>query len=123
MPARVVGAADDVPSAWRREQRSARSALFRSDDGAASWYRVGEGLPDDLPSMIWGLARHPHEPASVFAGTGAIDRGDPGAPTVAEAPGVCDAPGTVLLSRDRGASWEPLPLTLPADRVLWAAVD
>jgi hypothetical protein len=123
LPTMLVGSADGVPSAWRREERSARGAVFRSDDGAASWYRVGEGLPDDLPAMVWALAHHPHDPDAVFAGLGAIDRGDPLAPTVVAAPGVCDGPGEVLLSRDRGASWEPLPLGLPADRVLWAAAD
>jgi hypothetical protein len=123
LPTMLVGAADDVPSAWRREERGAFGAVFRSDDGARSWYRVGAGLPETLDAMVWGLTPHPHDPNAVFAGLGAIDRGDPLAPTVASAPGVNDAPGAVLLTRDRGATWERLPLDLAADRVLWAAAD
>jgi photosystem II stability/assembly factor-like uncharacterized protein len=119
----LVGTADDVPSAWRREERGARSAVFRSDDAAESWYRVGKGLPDEMDAMIWHLTPHPHDPNAVFGGVGAIDRGDPLAPTVRTAPGVCDGPGEVILSRDRGESWERLYLSLPADRVLWAAAD
>ena len=123
LPTMLVATGEDVPSAWRREQCGARSALFRSDDAAESWYRVGEGLPAELDAMIWGLTRHPTDPNAVFAATGAIDRGDPLAPTVKSAPGVCDGPGRVLLSRDRGLSWQDLGLDLPADRVLWAATE
>ena len=123
LPTMLVGAADGVPSAWRREERAARAAVFRSDDAAQSWYRVGAGLPDVMDAMVWALARHPHDPSAVFAGIGAIDRGDPLAPTVASSPGVSDGPGEVLLTRDRGESWQRLPLALAADRVLWAAAD
>lgn len=122
-PTMLVCTADGVPSAWRREERGARAAIFRSDDAARSWYRVGAGLAEELDAMIWGLAPHPHDPDAVFAGLGAIDRGDPLAPTVPSAPGVCDGPGTVLLTRDRGLSWQRLALELPADRVLLAAAD
>ena len=122
-PTMLVGAADDVPSAWRREERGARAAVFRSDDGAQSWYRAGKDLPEAMDAMVWALTPHPHDPHAVFAGTGAIDRGDPLAPTVPSAPGVNDAPGEVLLTRDRGESWQRLPLALAADRVLWAAAD
>ncbi len=122
-PTMLVCAADDVPGAWRREAKSARAAMFRSDDGAESWYRVGQSLPDVMDAMIWGLAPHPLDPNAVFAGVGAIDRGDPLAPIVPTVPAVCDGPGEVLLTRDRGESWQHLDLTLPADRVLWAAAD
>lgn len=123
LPTMLVGAADGVPSAWRREERGASGAVFRSDDGAASWYQVGKGLPEVMDAMVWGLTPHPHDPHAVFAGLGAIDRGDPLAPTVASAPGVNDGPGEVFVTHDRGESWQRLPLTLAADRVLWAAAD
>jgi hypothetical protein len=122
-PTMLVCAADDVPGAWRREAKSARAAMFRSDDGAAAWYRVGQGFPDDLEAMIWGLAPHPLDPNAIFAGIGAIDRGDPLAPLAPAVPAVSDGPGEVWLSRDRGESWQRLPITLPADRVLWATPD
>jgi hypothetical protein len=120
-PTMLICAADDVPGAWRRETKPARAAIFRSDDGADSWYRVGQGLPEVMDAMIWGLTPHPLDGDAAFAGVGAIDRGDPLAPIVPTAPAVCDGPGEVLLTRDRGVSWERLDLTLPADRVLWAA--
>jgi photosystem II stability/assembly factor-like uncharacterized protein len=122
-PTMLVCAADDVPGAWRREEKPARAALFRSDDCAQSWYRVGKSLPDVMPAMIWGLTPHPHDASAVFAGIGAIDRGDPLAPIVPTAPAVCDGPGEVLLTRDRGENWQRLALGLAADRVLWAAAD
>ncbi len=123
LPTMLVCAADDVPGAWRREQKPARAAVFRSVDGAKSWHRVGEGLPDIMEAMIWGLTPHPLDDNAVFAGVGAVDRGDPLAPMVATAPAVCDTPGEVLLTRDRGETWQRLSLTLPADRVLWASAD
>ncbi|HLH25721.1 MAG TPA: hypothetical protein VK066_24655 [Chloroflexota bacterium] len=123
VPTMLVCAADDVPGAWRREAKSARAAIFRSDDEAESWYRVGHGLPEIMDAMVWGFTPHPTDPNAVFAGVGAIDRGDPLAPLAPTVPAVCDGPGEVLLTRDRGESWQHLDLTLPADRVLWAAAD
>ena len=64
--------------------------------------------------MIWGLAPHPMDPNAVFAGVGAIDRGDPLAPLVPTVPAVCDGPGEVLLTRDRGESWQLIIKGLPA---------
>ncbi|MGH7773122.1 MAG: hypothetical protein ACREQA_12925 [Candidatus Binatia bacterium] len=31
--------------------------------------------------------------------------------------------GTILITRDRGESWQKLNIELPADRVLWAVAD
>jgi photosystem II stability/assembly factor-like uncharacterized protein len=121
LPQLLVAAADGSPGFWRREVRGARATLFRSDDGAASWYRVGRDLPEELDVMVWALTPHPHDPNAVFAGLGAVNRGEavdtPSNGSVALEGG----PGEVLLSRDRGDTWQRLDLRLPADRVLWAA--
>src|SRR5579871_535219 len=67
-PTMLIATADGSPGFWRREERGARSAIFRSDDEAASWQRVGEGLAHDMDQMVWSLARHPSDPSAVFAG-------------------------------------------------------
>ncbi len=122
-PQLLLTTADGSPGVWRRESCGARAAMFRSDDCAASWYRVGKDLPEEMETMVWALARHPHDPNAVFAGLGAVNRGEavdtPSNGSVA----LCDSPGEIRLSRDRGDTWERLDLRLPADRVLWAAGD
>jgi photosystem II stability/assembly factor-like uncharacterized protein len=110
----LLATADGSPGFWRRENRGARAALFTSNDNAQSWQRVTQGLPDDLDSMIWALVHHPHEPKTVFAGFGNVARG--------HASGAGGA-GDLMISRDRGHSWERLDINLPADRVLWAAPE
>ena len=57
---------------------------------------------------------HPYDPNAVFAGLGDVARG--------HASGSGGA-GKILLSRDRGESWQEIKIELPADRVLWAAAD
>lgn len=113
-PTMLLATADKSPGYWRRESRGAKAAVFRSDDCAESWYRVGNGLPDDLDPMIWALTPHPHDSDSVFAGLGAVARGH------ASGPG---DPGSILVSHDRGKNWQALPIELPADRVLYAGAD
>jgi len=113
-PAMLLATADKSPGFWRREGRGARAALFKSADCAQSWQRIGKGLADDLDPMVWALVHHPHDPNAVFAGLGAVARG--------HASGSGGA-GTILVSRDRGESWQELKIDLPADRVLWAAAD
>ena len=113
-PTMLIATGDKSPGFWRRENRGARAAIFRSDDCARSWQRVGRGLPDDLDSMVWALVHHPEDPDAVFAGLGLVARG--------HASGTGGA-GQLLVTRDRGESWQELPIQLPADRVLWAAVD
>ena len=49
----LIGAADASPGFWRRENRGARAAIFKSTDGAESWTRVTNGLADELDSMVW----------------------------------------------------------------------
>jgi photosystem II stability/assembly factor-like uncharacterized protein len=113
-PAMLIATADGSPGFWRRENRGARAALFKSTDNAQSWTRVTHGLPEDLDSMIWALAHHPVDRRAVFAGFGNVARG--------HASGSGGA-GDLMLSRDMGDSWERLDIDLPADRVLWAAAD
>ena len=57
-PTMILATADQSPGFWRRENRGARAALFKSADGAESWTRITNGLADDLDSMIWALVHH-----------------------------------------------------------------
>jgi BNR-Asp box repeat len=94
---------------WAEGARGARCALYRSDDGAASWRRVGVGadLPAEMDPMIWGLVRHPHDPNAIFAGTGEVARG------YAFGTG---GRGAILLSSDQGESWAAIKRDLRAVR-------
>ncbi len=121
-PTMLIATADGSPGFWRREERGARAAVFRSDDCAESWYRVGKDLPDDMDEMIWALARHPHDADAVFGGVGSVNRGEAVHQTL-PGPALRDGPGQVLLTRDRGESWQRLDLDVPAVRVLWPAAD
>lgn len=113
-PTMLLATADKSPGFWRREGRGARAALFKSKDCAQSWRRLGRGIPENLDPMIWALVHHPYDPDAVFAGLGDVARG--------HASGSGGA-GKILLSRDRGESWQEIKINLPADRVLWAAAD
>ena len=113
-PVMLIAAADGSPGFWRRENRGARAAIFKSTNGAQTWTRVTDGLADDLDSMIWALVHHPTDHRAVFAGFGNVARG--------HASGAGGA-GDLMISRDMGDSWERLDIELPADRVLWAAAD
>jgi hypothetical protein len=111
-PAMLIATGDKSPGFWYREQRGARSALFRSLDRGRSWERVGEGLPDDLDPMVWTLSNHPTDPNGAFAGLGEVDRG-----SASRKGGV----GMIYATSDRGATWQKLPIDVSALRVLWAA--
>jgi photosystem II stability/assembly factor-like uncharacterized protein len=113
-PVMLIATADGSPGFWRRENRGARAALFKSTNGAQSWTRVTNGVADDLDSMIWALVHHPTDHRAVFAGLGNVARG--------HASGAGGA-GDLMISRDMGDSWERLDIDLPADRVLWAAAE
>jgi hypothetical protein len=112
-PTMVIGTADHSPGYWDRPGR-ARSAMFRSNDCAQSWERVGEGLPDVMTAMISTVVRHPMDKNAVFAGVGEVSRGHAHGPA---------GPGAIFVSRDRGASWQDLNLAMPAERVLWVTPD
>jgi len=115
-PTMLMATADHSPGYWDRENgvRSARAAIFRSEDNAASWQRVVEGLPDEIAAMISTLAPHPTDPNVAYAGMGEVSRG--------HAHGEAGR-GWIAVTRDRGESWQDLGVDLPADRVVWAAPE
>jgi photosystem II stability/assembly factor-like uncharacterized protein len=100
--------------AWTPGLRGARAALFRSRDLAQSWERLTEGVPEELDPMIWALVRHPADDDSAFGGLGEVSRG--------YASGTGGA-GAIMVTRDRGDSWQTLDLRLPAVRKLALARD
>ncbi|MPZ14994.1 MAG: hypothetical protein GEU73_11325 [Chloroflexi bacterium] len=112
-PTMLIATADQSPGYWDRPGL-AQSAVFRSHDCAQSWHRVGEGIPDCLEPMVWALAHHPHDEDAVFAGLGNVSRGH------AAGGG---GQGVIMVTRDRGDSWQPLDVELPADRVLLATAE
>ncbi|MFC4786834.1 WD40/YVTN/BNR-like repeat-containing protein [Nocardioides sp. MAHUQ-72] len=74
--------------------------VYRSDDHAASWQSIADGLPADFgfPVVV-----HPHEPDTVYVFP--INGGDGRYPPQAKA--------RVWRSRDAGESWEELGKGLP----------
>ena len=110
----LIGTAEGSPGFWRRENRGARAAIYKSIDGANTWTRITNGLAADLDSMVWALVHHPTDDNAVFAGFGNVARG--------HASGAGGS-GDLMISRDRGDSWQRLDIDLPADRVLWAAAE
>jgi photosystem II stability/assembly factor-like uncharacterized protein len=96
---------------WHKEVAGARAALYRSDNGARSWRRIGagHGLPEEMGPMIWSLRPHPHQPQALFAGTGEVARG--------YAFGTAGR-GAILFSEDEGEHWRGLVDNLPALRQL-----
>jgi hypothetical protein len=111
-PAIIIGTADKSPGGWRRPER-ARGAMFRSVDGAQSWHRIALEWGEAFRPMPWAFAPHPDDPNAVFVGLGEVNRGPGTGPT---------GPGSIVLSRDRGDSWEQIA-NVPGARVLWAAPD
>jgi len=112
-PTMLMATADHSPGYWDRPDgiRSARAAIFRSDDCAESWHRVVEGLPETIHAMISTLANHPSDPNTAYAGMGEVSRG--------HAHGEAGR-GWISMTQDRGESWQDIGVDLPADRVLWA---
>lgn len=74
--------------------------VYRSDDGAASWVEITEGLPTDFG---FGIAVHPQNPDTVWVcpSISGYEHWVPGAEMA------------VYRSRDRGASWTKLTRGLP----------
>lgn len=96
---------------WHKGAAGARAALYRSDDGARSWRRIGagQGLPEEMGPMIWSLRPHPSEAKTLFAGTGEVARG--------YAFGTAGR-GAILQSDDEGESWHTIAMALAALRQL-----
>ncbi|MPZ13085.1 MAG: hypothetical protein GEU73_01435 [Chloroflexi bacterium] len=111
-PTLLCATADKSPGSWE-EPGHAEGAVFRSRDGARSWERVGEGLPDLIEEAIWGFVKHPLDDDGAFFGLGKMYL----------RPGFENGPGSALMTRNRGDSWTRLELDLPAVRALWAAPD
>jgi len=109
-PTMVIATADHSPGSWARPE-FARSAVFRSVDGAKNWERVLEGFEEEMNPMVWALHPHPLNKNAAFAGVGHVIRGPADGPT---------GPGSIHITRDRGQSFEKL-IDIPGDRVLWAA--
>jgi photosystem II stability/assembly factor-like uncharacterized protein len=112
-PTMLIATADKSPGYWQRPER-AQTAFFRSTDGAQSWERVGSNLPENMPAWAYTLVAHPSNPDGAFAGIGDAVRGG-GYPTYGE--------GSILATRDRGDTWDPLPVEVSATWALWAAPD
>lgn len=74
--------------------------VYRSDDAAADWISIADGLPSDFgfPMVV-----HPHEPDTIFVFP--IQGGDGRYPV--------DGRALVWRSRDAGGTWEPLGTGLP----------
>ncbi|HEY3118478.1 MAG TPA: hypothetical protein VGK54_17175, partial [Chloroflexota bacterium] len=110
-PTMLIATADKSPGSWNRPE-GAKGALFRSDDAGGSWHQIGAGLPDSTPELTWALVPNPHDPNGVFIGMGGAFRG-----------GGDTSPGTILQTRDRGDTWEPIAAAVPPVRALWAAPE
>jgi serine/threonine protein kinase/photosystem II stability/assembly factor-like uncharacterized protein len=74
--------------------------LYRSDDGADTWNDIAQGLPSDFG---FAMATHPHDPDCVYIVPMESDEFR------------CTPEGRlgVYLTRNAGASWEPLTRGLP----------
>jgi photosystem II stability/assembly factor-like uncharacterized protein len=113
-PTMLISTGDKSPGSWNRPA-GARGAIFRSTDCAQSWHRVGagRGLPEEMRERAWFFVRHPHNEDGVFAGFGRYPY-----------PNVDTGAGSIMLTRDRGDTWEKME-GIQAKPVwgLWAAPD
>lgn len=125
-PAMVVTTADGSPGhwpatrermGWDHRQRGALAALFKSEDCAQSWQRLGAGggLPEEMQPMIWALSAHPLDRDGIFAAVGESST----VPTPSRACGQ----GSVMASADRGATWRTLATGFAAAESIYAAAD
>jgi len=113
-PTMLISTGDHSPGSWNRPE-GARGAIFRSVDRGESWHRagVGAGLPEEMLERAWMFVRHPHNEDGVFAALGRYPY-----------PNVDTGAGTMVLTRDRGDSWEALAdIRVRSAWGLWAAAD
>jgi photosystem II stability/assembly factor-like uncharacterized protein len=113
-PTILISTGDHSPGSWRRRD-GARGAIFRSVDCAESWHRtgVGNGLPQEMRERAWQFVPHPHNEDGAYAALGCYPY-----------PNVDTGAGTIVLTRDRGDSWEALnDIHIRSAWGLWAAAD
>jgi photosystem II stability/assembly factor-like uncharacterized protein len=114
-PTMFLAGANGSPAFWDRPT-GAEGIILRSNDGGENWHQVFPGrrggMPEKLPWMTWALVWHPVDANTVFAGMGDVARGYTAGPR---------GSGALFLSPDRGDSWQPAALNVPAIRVLWVA--
>ena len=120
------------PLTWRIYRRIEESAIRRSaravfttqgtrdmyaarypEKPASHWAVIENGFDEEMKPMVWALAKHPNDESTAYAGVGHVSRGPAQGPK---------GPGSLHVTRDRGASWQKL-LDVPGDRVLWAAAE
>jgi photosystem II stability/assembly factor-like uncharacterized protein len=88
------------PSRPERLYLQNHGGVYRSDDEAATWKSIADGLPSDFG---FAMVVHPHEPDTIF--TFPIGAGESRYPP--------DARARVWRSQDAGETWEPLDKGLP----------
>ncbi|HEY3118643.1 MAG TPA: hypothetical protein VGK54_18020 [Chloroflexota bacterium] len=109
-PTMLLAAADRSPGYWQRPEGS-RSAIYQSTDAARSWHWVGEGLEQENPAMVNMLVNHPADRNGAFAAFGGHRVADD------------KKGGSIMVTHDRGDSWEDLKIELPPAIGLWAAAE
>lgn len=113
-PTILISTGDHSPGSWNRRD-GARGAIFRSEDRGESWHRtgVGAGLPEEMRERAWMFVPHPHSEDGVFAALGRYPY-----------PNVDTGAGTIVLTRDRGDTWESLrDIRVRSVWGVWAAAD
>jgi photosystem II stability/assembly factor-like uncharacterized protein len=75
-----LATANGSPPSWIRDG-GAKSAIYRSEDGARTWQQLTGDLPDSLEQMVWGLVGDPEDDARLYAAIGngvwqSANRGD-----------------------------------------------
>ena len=70
-----------------KETGGAHATILRSDDRAASWQKLSNGLPHENPYMVSGVSINPTDPDNVF---------------------VSYTEGTLYASSDGGESWRQI---------------
>ncbi len=90
--------------AWGHTTHGAGSGVYKSNDGGATWTRLGGGLPDGPRIGRVGLAIAPSKPEVVYA---LVDNYNPASPSAGRGQGAAAERigGEVYRSDDRGATW------------------
>jgi photosystem II stability/assembly factor-like uncharacterized protein len=116
----LLATGDGSPAHWERPG-VARSAIYRSADGASSWEPVGGGLPEGMEAMPWAMAAHPEDGRSAYAGFGQVSRGRAEVDSSQSWEKTAGQLGAVWATFDRGQTWRELPMSTPAIRSMWVA--